>query len=348
YLRLESVAKLLSHLQKKGVMHKSTRNGLRIADKALTEHALYGILKHPVYIGKTYHRGEVYDGQHDAIIETEVWEQARSLIKEQARSKEGRFNPTGMLLQGKLYDLKGRKYRCHYSEKPNQKRHHYYVSKDKSRIPAALIENAILVALRHPDVPKALNLNEEQKIRWLRTLFSQPAQLIQPLVQKVTIGKEATWIRLATDYPESQIPQLNDQDADSLPEADILPEITINQKPEHLEIKLPQSFAEKNAVYANRASQHNEALRTALGQGFKWQQMLHDDPKLEQRVLAKQEGIDYRYLTRVLHMMILAPDIMESILDGTQPHHLSMATFRKTNLPICWQEQRVMLGFALQ
>ncbi|MCH2547323.1 MAG: hypothetical protein MK052_06925, partial [Alphaproteobacteria bacterium] len=124
------------------------------------------------------------------------------------------------------------------------------------------------------------------------------------------------------------------------------PELIITAKPDRLEIQLHQSFAEKNAIYANRASRHNEALRIALGQGFRWQQMLHDNPKLDQRVLAKSEGVDYRYLTRALHMMMLAPDIMTSILDGTQPYRLSMSTFRTINIPICWNAQRKLLGFA--
>ena len=132
----------------------------------------------------------------------------------------------------------------------------------------------------------------------------------------------------------------------TLPDSDTLPAVDITQKPNHLEIQLHQSFAKKNAIYANRASRHSEPLRTALGQGFRWQYMLQDDPKLDQRILAKREGVDYRYLTRALHMMMLAPDIMTAILDGTQPADLSMATFRTITLPICWNAQRKLLGFA--
>lgn len=71
--------------------------------------------------------------------------------------------------------------------------------------------------------------------------------------------------------------------------------------------------------------------------------MLQDDPTLDQRTLAKREGVDYRYLTRALQMMFLAPDIMTAILNGTQPAHLSMTTFRTITLPICWKTQRKLL-----
>lgn len=345
YLKLKSVTKLLPYLQSKGITHKQTRNGLRIADKPLTENVLYGILKHPVYIGKIHHSGELHDGQHEAIIEPSIWEEVGALIKAQARSKEGRYNPSGLLLQGKLYDVDGKKYRCHFSEKPNQKRHHYYVSHDKNRLPAALIEKAVLATLRHPETLSHLHLNEEQQMQWQKLLCHQPAQIIQPCIEKITIGKEATWISLATEHLETHLKQTATLLPANQTDSDIIPKLSITQKPGHLEIQLHQSFAEKNAIYANRASRHNKALRTALGQGFRWQQMLHDNPNLDQRTLAKREGVDYRYLTRALHMMMLAPDIMTSILDGTQPDHLSMATFRTINMPICWNAQRKLLGF---
>ena len=346
YLRLKSVAKLLSYLKAKGITHKQTRNGFRIEDKPLTESVLYGILKHPVYIGKTHHRGELHDGQHEAMIEVSVWEEVKSLIQLQARSKDGRHNRSGLLLQGKLYDLDGKKYRCHFSEKPTKKRHHYYVSKDQNRLPAAMIETHILAALQHPKTLSHLKLNEEQQGQWQKLLCHQPAEIIQPLIKKITIGKDATWIHLAIQDLESLLPAAAHLPPADLADSDTLPELTITRKSDQLEIQLQQPFAEKNAIYANRATRHNEALRTALGQGFRWQQMLHDAPKLDQRELAKKEGVDYRYLTRVLHMMMLAPDIMTSILDGTQPADLSMATFRTINMPICWNEQRKLLGFA--
>ena len=76
--------------------------------------------------------------------------------------------------------------------------------------------------------------------------------------------------------------------------------------------------------------------------------MLQNDHTLTQKELAKQENVDHRYMTRALHLLLLAPDIMTSILKGTQPEHFTLTYFRTVNLPICWQEQRELLRFNTQ
>lgn len=39
------------------------------------------ILNNPVYLGKVVYKGELYDGQHKAIISQELWDEAKSLRK---------------------------------------------------------------------------------------------------------------------------------------------------------------------------------------------------------------------------------------------------------------------------
>jgi hypothetical protein len=54
--------------------------------------------------------------------------------------------------------------------------------------------------------------------------------------------------------------------------------------------------------------------------------------------------VDVRYLSRVLECAFLAPDIVVAILDGRQPHDLSVQKLWD-DLPANWSEQRKQLGF---
>ncbi len=49
---------------------------------------------------------------------------------------------------------------------------------------------------------------------------------------------------------------------------------------------------------------------------------------------------------QLLPLAFLAPDIVRSIVDGTQPAELCAAELiKKTELPIGWSEQKTLLGF---
>ena len=55
--------------------------------------------------------------------------------------------------------------------------------------------------------------------------------------------------------------------------------------------------------------------------------------------LAKGESIAPSYLTRVLRLMLLAPDILETILDGHQGPETTLAQLMEP-LPLEWDKQR--------
>lgn len=53
------------------------------------------------------------------------------------------------------------------------------------------------------------------------------------------------------------------------------------------------------------------------------------------------------HLVRLARLKFLAPDIVTSIIDGRQPPELTARTLMRTQpLPLCWEEQRVLFGFA--
>ena len=58
--------------------------------------------------------------------------------------------------------------------------------------------------------------------------------------------------------------------------------------------------------------------------------------------LARDVGVDNSYLARMLRLTLLAPDIIESILNGTEPDGLSLE--KLYGLPAPWDEQRRALG----
>jgi site-specific DNA recombinase len=62
--------------------------------------------------------------------------------------------------------------------------------------------------------------------------------------------------------------------------------------------------------------------------------------------LAKMSGRCRNRLANCLAVSSLAPDIVAAILQGRQPLGFSTTQLLQADLPLSWQEQRVVLGFA--
>lgn len=56
--------------------------------------------------------------------------------------------------------------------------------------------------------------------------------------------------------------------------------------------------------------------------------------------------MDFRYVRHIFRYAFLAPDILEAIVDGRQPHDVSLEKL-KMDLPVNWDEQRKLFGVPL-
>ena len=54
----------------------------------------------------------------------------------------------------------------------------------------------------------------------------------------------------------------------------------------------------------------------------------------------------HRDVSRILPLGLLAPDIVEAILAGSQPTDLTVSRLKRlSDLPVSWNQQRRVLGF---
>ncbi len=87
----------------------------------------------------------------------------------------------------------------------------------------------------------------------------------------------------------------------------------------------------------------DSVLVKALARAFRWKRMLESGAFATIAELAEREGIAPSYMTRVMRLTLLAPDIVEAALDGTAGRELTLA---KVLEPFAeeWDVQRVELG----
>ena len=83
----------------------------------------------------------------------------------------------------------------------------------------------------------------------------------------------------------------------------------------------------------------DSTLVKALARAFRWKRMLESGEFPTIAELAEREGIAPSYMTRVLRLTLLAPDIVEAILDGKQGPEVTLARVLEP-FSMEWTEQR--------
>ena len=89
------------------------------------------------------------------------------------------------------------------------------------------------------------------------------------------------------------------------------------------------------------APRAHSALVLAVVRAHRWKELLDSGRYASIDALAARMGIDSSYVGRHLNLTLLAPDIVEAILDGREPDGLTLEKLYR--LPVEWEEQRSVL-----
>lgn len=116
----------------------------------------------------------------------------------------------------------------------------------------------------------------------------------------------------------------------------------------HVPLKIRKYGGRKFVIAPDGASlapinRIDNTLVKALARAYRWKRMLEDGNFASIAELAAAEKINSTYLSRILRLTLLAPDLVEAILDGRQPPSLTLKVAMEP-FPISWDEQRTMFG----
>jgi site-specific DNA recombinase len=106
YLQHEALLPVVEELNRRGWRTKrwTTRNGKARGGQRFTRTNLYQQLTNPTYIGKVRYKTEVYDGEHQAIVEPDVWQRVQAILKRNHHTGGASVrNSSGALLKGLLW-----------------------------------------------------------------------------------------------------------------------------------------------------------------------------------------------------------------------------------------------------
>ncbi len=85
-------------------------------------------------------------------------------------------------------------------------------------------------------------------------------------------------------------------------------------------------------------SQHDITLIKAVARAFRWLRMLETGRFATITELAAAEKINASYVSRILRLALLAPDVVEAILDGRQPEGMALPGLLE-GVDVKWAQQ---------
>ena len=84
-------------------------------------------------------------------------------------------------------------------------------------------------------------------------------------------------------------------------------------------------------------------LQLALARGHRWLAMLESGEVSSMKEIARREGVDNSYVSRMVNLTTLAPDIVAAILDETLPPEVTLFELA-AGTPVVWEEQWGRVG----
>jgi len=346
FVALGSVRVLANELEERAIASKrwKTRKGHVRGGQAFSRGALYYLLRNRIYLGEIAHKGQVHAGEHPAILDRRLWEQAQVLLDRNLRGDPAvPRSRGGYLLTGLLFDDRQNRMTPSHVKKPNGQRYRYYLS--QALLQHRPTESGTLPRIAAPAIEELV----KDRVERIRTADgineSDPTAAIRLVVERIEIARDRVTISLrgaAADVAAHDIRH-------RLPVGDKLA-----MEAGVVRVKIPIQLRNwggetviegPNGTAAAGGSHLDLNLIEALAKAHAWKEMLATGKASSFRTIAQGAGCTEGYVRHIVELAFLAPDITRAILLGTQPRHLTVNRVVRQEIPISWAQQRVLFGF---
>ena len=319
------------------------------------------ILRNPIYVGKVKHKKELYDGQHEALVSQEIFDEVAKIRASKDLTKRTclyKRNEVG-ILRGILFcgcchtkmtptATNGHKVRRYYYTSTKAKYYGYHACQNGA-VAVPILDEAVLQIIT-PMLRDSALLNglvkeiAPDRVKEIFKIMQKPDLLlkqmseldkslvVRKLIERITVqydSLEIKWTELALDMLPAKYQKRTSDGIMSIP-------TPLARTKDLLQVTIPEIVEPIPVI--------NKELVRALGKAFRYQKILSTS-KITIAELAAQEEIDSGFLGRIIRLTSLSPDIIKSVLAGTQPANFILQSLMRSDIPPIWSEQRKLYGF---
>ncbi|WP_052402296.1 hypothetical protein [Muricoccus aerilatus] len=114
--------------------------------------------------------------------------------------------------------------------------------------------------------------------------------------------------------------------------------LAIRRRPGRKTVVTPEGMVGATTPAPTIPTRADPALVKALARAFRYQKLLDEGRHASITEMAEAEKLDRGYMGRLLQLTLLAPNLVEALLDGRQPEQLGLSSLLKP-LPLSWERQ---------
>lgn len=339
FLALKSVKALAKELKAEGRVSKlwTATTGNVFGGMPFDSGALYHLLKNRTYLGMVPHKDEAYPSTHTPIIDQATFDQAQAQLATRAVRKRTRRNgeaePASVLLslKGRLFDCDGVAMTPTHAYGRRGGAHRYYISSSINRGKAPKRADGIY---RLPALPAE---------RWVIETLHRLTPDHDPLevLVRMEVHEEAVHLALkasALAEDERTLPLAIDRIRRLLQEGE-----RTHQRQDAVWVHIPRrlKFRGGRAWLSGEAPKRSRLSQPLAKAVKRAHELLAASSDVHGVMQQSPASVHERGLVRLAW---LAPDLQTAMLEGRQKPGLCLEDLRWAPIPLCWDDQRRMLG----
>ena len=307
----------------------------------LTNGPLRAILTNRVYLGELNHKGRTFPGEHDAIIDPAIFEEAQRIQSSNRNHRADVWRASGAILMGRIYDDRGNRMSPSFAVK-NGVRYRYYTSSALAqgrkaeagsvpRVPAPEVEAVVLAELTKR-VAAMLQSPDRTRLGPSPLVVGSDADLIAQFVDRIVIQPGSIDLHLL-DPGQTDGPTIH---------------AIAWQRPDRTrrrEIHHPAGAPDATPPAPIRAEARARLLM-AIAKARRWVDQLVSGEFQSTADIAQHNRCSERSVRMTLTLAFLSPTLVKAIADGTLPHGVGLSVL--ADAPMDWTQQWGMLGVELR
>lgn len=352
YLQCGSLTELEKFAEIKGFNHKRwlTNKGELRGGKPLKVSALHRLLHEKLYLGmiENKHTGQIFKGQHEAIISKELWKKVQTKLKDNDNCANHTRSRNNNLLTGKLFDSNGNIFTNQANSKKKATKRHYYAIKGLF-LPTEQIDKLTKEAIIEILNSNLNGLNKDSAIALKQINFSDMNYFVQRnfirnFVNKIIYQKDRLTFffniepTIFSAYTGDSLNQ-NNNPLEFI--ADNANNQIIYEKQVVINRGLSSNVYNAGKVGLMSVNDNNRLIVRAFAYAWKFKKLYENGLSTDD--IAKQEKMSKRTIYKYLNLAYLSPRIINQLLEGTISIPLQKL-FEMASKNLSFEEQEKMLS----